>query len=285
MDRVGYDVQQPGHILRCGQAHRHVENLLGQLDRAFHLRSATGHDQPGGHHVFESAPSQVRHHKGKQLPVPRFYNLGEGLPGQPARSPVSHAWNLDGFITTGQLLKRAGVLDLDVLCMLGRCAQGHCYVIGHLVSRNRYTRGMADGTLREHGNVGCARADIHQAYTQVLLVLAQGGETGCQGLHQQFVNHQTTPRHAFTNVLGGAEGGSDYVHVHFKPDSGHANGLLDSVLVIQNVLLGQHMQDFLVCRHRDGARGLQHPVNIAFSDFLVLDGYRAVGIQAADVIA
>src|SRR3546814_8750094 len=47
VDRVAHHVIQALDAMGHAQAHRHVENLFGQFDRAFHLRRTAGQHDAG----------------------------------------------------------------------------------------------------------------------------------------------------------------------------------------------------------------------------------------------
>jgi hypothetical protein len=113
----------PDHVLRDPEAHRHVEDLLGQLDQAVHLRAAAGQHHAARDQVLEAAAAQLVVQQGQQLLVARLDHLGQGLAREPPRRTIADARHLDGLAVGGQLRQGAGVLDLDQLGVLGRRAQ------------------------------------------------------------------------------------------------------------------------------------------------------------------
>ena len=54
----------------------------------------------------------------------------------------------------------SGVFDLNFLGVLGRGAQGHCDIVGHLVAGDGDHRGVTNGTLGEDCNIGGAATYI-----------------------------------------------------------------------------------------------------------------------------
>ena len=54
VDWIPDHIHKPFNVLRRAQANRHVENLFGQLDGAFHLGAAARDDDAGGDEFFES---------------------------------------------------------------------------------------------------------------------------------------------------------------------------------------------------------------------------------------
>src|SRR6185312_11561306 len=130
----------------------------------------------------------------------------------------------------------------------------HRDVVGHLVAGDGDHRGVADGTVGEHGDVGGAAADVHQADAEVLLVLVQHRVAGRQLLQYHVVHLEAAAFHAAHDVLGGAGGAGDDVHARLQAHAGHADGLADAVLAVDNEILRQNVQDLLVGGDGDGAR-------------------------------
>ena len=67
---------------------------------------------------------------------------------------------------------------------------------------------------------------------------------------------------------------------------GHAHGLLDSALVVDDEFLRQHMQDLLTGRDPHGPDSrVDHAIHIAMRDFIVADDLVAIRIPAFDMAA
>ena len=77
----------------------------------------------------------------------------------------------------------------------------------------------------------------------------------------------------------------DHVHPGLEADAGHADGLADALLAVDDEFLGQHVEDLLVGGNGHRPRRVDHPVHVALGHLPVADGDDAVGIQAADVAA
>ena len=175
-NRVAHHIGEPAHGLRDAEAHRHVEHLLGQLDRAFHLGAAAGEHDARGDHLLEAAAAQLLAHQAEELLVARLDDLGERLPRQAPRRALADARHLDALVGIGELRERAGVADLDVLGVLRRGAHRDRDVIGDLVAGDRDHRGVADRAVGKHREIGGAAADVDQAHAQLLLVLGEHRE-------------------------------------------------------------------------------------------------------------
>src|SRR3970040_2995909 len=59
-NRVMHHAFQTANVLRNAESDRHVEYLLRQVNRAFHLAAAAGKDKTAPDKVFETAASQAR---------------------------------------------------------------------------------------------------------------------------------------------------------------------------------------------------------------------------------
>ena len=169
--------------------------------------------------------------------------------------------------------------------MLGRCAQRHGDIVGHLVSSYGDHPGMAYGAVGKDGDVGGAAADVHQAHTQVPFVFSQHRVAGGELFEDDLLHFQAAAANTFLDILGGVDGAGHQVHLGLQAHSRHPHGLLDTLLAVDDILLGQDVQDFLVRGDCHGLGRVYNPLQVVAVDLLVLDGDDAVGIQAADMAA
>src|SRR5450830_141944 len=285
INRVAHHVAQAFDAMGHAQADRHVEDLFGQFDRAFHLRGATGQHDAGRDQIFVATAAQFRLDQGEQLVVARLDHFGQSLARQLARWTVAHARHLDGFTGTGQFGQGAGVTDLDLFGVLSRCAQRHGNVVGDLVAGNRDHGGVTDRTLGEDRDVGGAAADVHQAHAQFFFVVGQYRVGRSQLLENDVVDFQAAAAHTLFNVLCGIDRAGHHVDLGFQPHARHAEGLAYAFLVVDHVVLRQGVQHALVRRDRHGLGRVEYALKVGRTDFTVADRHDAVGVQAADVIA
>ena len=184
-----------------------------------------------------------------------------------------------------ELRERAGVADLDVLGVLRRRAHGDGDVVGHLVAGDRDHRRVADRAVGEHREVRGAAADVDQAHAQLLLIVGEHGEARCELLEHHVVDFEAAALNALLDVLRGAVGAGDDVHLRLEPHAGHADGIADAFLAVDQEFLRQHVQDLLVRGNRDGLGRVDHVLDVAVAHFLVADRDHAVRVQAAHVAA
>ena len=94
-------------------------------------------------------------------------------------------------------------------------------------------------------------------HAEVLLVLGQHRVAGGARVQHQLFHLEPAAAHALDDVLGGAAGAGDDVHLHLEAAAAHADRLLDLVAV-DHELLRLHQQQALVVGDVDGLGGLDH---------------------------
>ena len=73
------------------------------------------------------------------------------------------------------------------------------------------------------------------------------------------------------------------MHLRFQANAGHAQGLFDAILIVDDVILRQNMQHFPVHgdRHRFGC--VDDPIEVPWSDLFIFDGDNAVAVKSFDM--
>src|SRR5208283_230464 len=285
MNRIAHHVEQSGDVLGHAEPHRHVKHLLGELDGTFHLGAAAGEHDASRHGLLQPGAAQLVANQCEQFLVARLDDFGERLAREPPRRTVADARHFDGLVGIRELRQRAGVLDLDVLGVLSRRAHGDRDVVRDLISGDRNHRGMTDRTAAEHRNVRGAAADVDHADAQVLFVLGEDRVARCELFQHDVVHRKSAALHALHDVLRGAVRAGDDVHLRLETHAGHADGVADPFLRIDDVFLRQDVQDFLIGRYRDRLGRVDDALDVALHDLLVPDGDDAVRVEAAHVAA
>ncbi len=144
---------------------------------------------------------------------------------------------------------------------------------------------MFDGSLIKNGEIGRAAPDVDHDHPQFLFVGGQHRFAGRQLLQNDVLDAQAGLVDAFDDVLRRRDRGGDDVHLRFQPDPRHAQRSLDAVLVVHDVFLRKHVDDFPVQGNGDGLGGFDHPFHIFLGDLLALGGDDPVTVQAVDVAA
>ena len=95
----------------------------------------------------------------------------------------------------------------------------------------------------EYRDVGGAAADVDHAHAEILFIFGEHGVTRRQLLEHDVVHAQAAALHALHDVLRRTVGAGDDVHLGLEPHAGHADGVPDAFLCVDDVFLRQH-----VCR-------------------------------------
>src|SRR3990167_1262903 len=285
VDRILHHFSETRNSLRRCQSHRHVENFFCQIDRAFHAGGASGEHDASGDHVFVAGAAQFGLHQRKQFVVTGFHHFGQSLARQLARWAVADTGHLNRFIRPRQLGQRAGVSYFDVVGVFGGRAQGHGDVVGDLVAGNGNHRCVTDGAFGEDGDVGGTAADVHHADAQFLFIVGEDGVGGSELFQDDIFHFQSAAAHAAFDVLRGIHCAGHQMHLGFQTHAGHAEGLLDAFLGIDDVFLRQDVENFLVRRDGYSLGGVDDALQIGAVHFAVADGDDAVAVQAANVAA
>ena len=75
--RALHDIGQAARILRTAQTHRHVKNLLAQLDHAGHHAGAACQDDAGRQHLLEAGAAQFVLDQFVELLDPRLNHISQ----------------------------------------------------------------------------------------------------------------------------------------------------------------------------------------------------------------
>ena len=81
-----------------------------------------------------------------------------------------------------------------------------------------------------------------------LLVVGEAGKTRGELLEHDVVDLEPAALDALLDVLRGALGAGDDVHLGLEPHARHADGIADAFLPVDDEFLRQHVQDLLVRR-------------------------------------
>src|SRR5712691_2831270 len=104
--RRANDLGEPSTVARRAYAHRHVEDLLAELDHALHHRRAAGQHDSARQQLLEARLAQHLLHEGVELLDPRLDHFGERLARHRARCPLADARHLDHLVRVGELTQR-----------------------------------------------------------------------------------------------------------------------------------------------------------------------------------
>ena len=75
------------------------------------------------------------------------------------------------------------------------------------------------------------------------------------------------------------------MHLRFQSHTRHADWLADALVVVDQILLWQHMQHALIGRNRNSLSSVQHALDVLLAHLAITNRHDAVGVEAADVAA
>ena len=78
--------------------------------------------------------------------------------------------------------------------------------------------------------------------------------------------------------------GSDNMYIGDQTNPGHADGVLNTGMIINHILLGHDMDNPLILRNFDGFCRGNHLINISLFDFPVIDCHNAGTVEAFDMV-
>ena len=142
---------------------------------------------------------------------------------------------------------------------------------------------MFDRAVGEDRQVGGAAANVDQAYPQVPLVTGQDRLGRGEGLEHDVHDVEPGLVRALHDVLGAGDGRGHDVDLRLEADAAHSQGFPDPVLVIDDELLGNHVDDLPVHRDRHRLGGVDDAAHVVAAHLSVLHGDDAVGVEALDV--
>ena len=83
--------------------------------------------------------------------------------------------------------------------------------------------------------------------------------------------------------MGGRDGACHDMNLCFQPDTGHADRVLNAGLFVDDVFLGQDVDDLPIHGYGDGTRCVDDTINIGLRNFRAFNGDNATAVEAGDV--
>ena len=145
----------------------------------------------------------------------------------------------------------------------------------------------------EHGNICRSGTNIHYRHAQFLFIRIQRSDGRSQGLEYQSFHVNGHFMNAVHQILCRGGGHCDQMYFCFQAPPGHTHRILDTVHRIDQVFLGQDVQDLPVNGQGYRLGQFQHPGYIVLGNFLFhryvtgtafLNGNGALGIDPTNVI-
>src|SRR5256885_3518603 len=144
---------------------------------------------------------------------------------------------------------------------------------------------MACAAVVVDDDVGGARADLDEAYTELDLLLRENALAGREPCADDIFDVEAGAVHGLDDVLDRGLGAGDDVGLHLEPVAGHADCVLYAILAIDGVGAGDDVDDLAVAGDADRLAGLHHTLNVVVADLVVGVGHgdHAGGVLAPEV--
>ena len=148
---------------------------------------------------------------------------------------------------------------------------------------------MTDNAFVEDGNIGCAATNVHQSHTGCLVAIVQHSIGRCDRLKHNSFDTKTCLGNGITDIAHVVGIASNNVEIGHQAFARHAYWVDVAVkfVVIDDIVLGEYMDDFLTRIEHDAVLLFDEAVNIGFLDkAMVLSNHYASLVGAAfDVLA
>jgi hypothetical protein len=125
-------------------------------------------------------------------------------------------------------------------------------------------------------HVGRSAAQFDDGAAELDLVRRQHCQRGGERLQDELGDLIAGPLHAFAEVLEHARKHRHQVDFGFEPGPCHPDGLADPTLLVDQVILGDGVQQLVVAPEADVARHVVHPGHIAGADLVSGDRHHAM---------
>jgi hypothetical protein len=140
---------------------------------------------------------------------------------------------------------------------------------------------MYDRTVDVDDDVGGAATDIDEHAADLPLVAAQDRVRAGERLQHDLFDEQPATLCTLGDVSYARRRGGHHVHARFETNTGHADRLFDTVLLVDNVLLWEDVNHLAVTGQRHGLGLLEHTGDVFDRDLAVRDGGDPVLVHAA----
>jgi hypothetical protein len=122
---------------------------------------------------------------------------------------------------------------------------------------------VLDRAVVKQRDVGRAAAHVDERDTELFLFIGQHRLGRGERLEHDVGDVEAGAVAALDDVLRRGDGAGDDVDLRLQAHAGHAERLLDAVLLVDDVVLRQDVQHLAVHRDRDRLRGVDHALDVA----------------------
>ena len=158
-------------------------------------------------------------------------------------------------------------------------------IIGQVVTPERQHKGVSNILIAKYGKIRRTPAKVQKGRALLPLFIGEHRFARCQRLQHDVADIQTGTVGTFDDIVGGGYRPGHDMNLRLKPNPRHAHRILYAVLIIHDVLLGQHMNHLPVHGDGNGTRRIDHPVNIVLCHLRSFDSDDSPAVEAGNVSA
>ena len=240
------------------QPYRAGEDSGGEIDDPLERRRSAGQDHTSPELAKKPLVLKFPVHEPEELVQPLFNDVSHQLDGDLPRLAGARAGDLHRLLRVGELDRGDRVERLGPL----RLGKGD----GETLDQVTRHRAAPDGEDPDVANLAIAvdhelrrrSPDAHHRHPHLLLVLGENGARRRQRSRNERPDPVAGLRHGLPDVLGHRRGATRQEDVGLEPHARHSDRIGDPALAVDEVLLGDLVEECPVGRQRDGPR---HPVN------------------------
>ena len=130
--------------------------------------------------------------------------------------------------------------------------------------------------INQNSNICSTTANINQTDTQFLFIICQYRITGSQLFQDNIIHFQITPVYTFDDILNRTFSTCNHMHIDFQTHSRHTNWFTNAFLIINQELLRQNMQYFLIGRNCHCSGSIHHTFQIICGNFLIPNSHHTM---------
>src|SRR5690606_12966139 len=266
-------------------AHRHAEGVLCDLGRAPDPRTTARQHGAGAQLAAPARVLDLARDEAEDLIEALLDDVCDQLARDEPLGARSRTGQLHAVAGIDELRVRDAVLLLRLLRLRERDRQTLREIVRHGRAAPRDRGEVAHLAFAEDGELRRRTSEIHERDSDVLLVIGKHGVRGRERLVDRALDAVAGAAHGLAQVLARVDRARDDVDLGLEARARHADRVANAALVVDDVLLRQHVQHLAIGRYDDGASDLVHALYVRGRDLLTVHCDDAVRRARVDVLA
>ena len=265
-------------------AYRAFKVFAGGFGEAGDLRCAAGEDDAAVEHFAQADAVQFFVDVGEVVLVTHGEQLDHVVAGELAVGQVAGAGQRDAVLLAVFVAQRP-VTTFEGFGSGTRGTQGGGDFAGDLFAADGQGGGVHGLVVQPQHDVGGAGAEVNGANAEFAFIRTAGGVGGGESGIDDLFDFDAGFTHTLAEVVYGGAAGADDVDAGVEFVSGHAFGVGDAFVAIDDELLFEDVQQGLPAFVGEVARAHDSVDDVVVADAAVSDMGLAVAVDAEDVLA